>query len=270
MKIVKVFILFMVLSLGFACQQPQKENNKAESKEVSELEFYQIKTYIFDTEEQIEQTDTYLTEAYLPALKRMGIRNIGAFKPIPDPNDTLKRILLLIPFRSMSQFLEVDARLESDTLYKEKGKKYLHTMHDKPTFKRVESVLLKAFADMPKLKTPNLGGPRSTRVYELRSYESSSDAYYKNKVDMFNAGGEIKLFEQLEFNAIFYGEVISGPKMPNLMYMTTFQDRKSRDAHWKEFVDSPEWKELISMSEYDNNVSHADIYLLYPTEYSDY
>ena len=115
-----------------------------------------------------------------------------------------------------------------------------------------------------------LNGARKDRIYELRSYESPSEAYFKNKVDMFNAGGEVKLFKRLGFNAVFYGEVLSGPKMPNLMYMTTFANQESRDAHWKEFVDAPEWKELISMSKYDNNVSHIDITFLYPTEYSDY
>ena len=87
---------------------------------------------------------------------------------------------------------------------------------------------------------------------------------------MFNSGGEITLFDKLEFNAIFYGEVISGSKMPNLMYMTTFSDQESRDAHWKSFFESPEWDTLKNMEQYKNNVSKGDIYFLYPTSYSDY
>jgi hypothetical protein len=43
----------------------------------------------------------------------------------------------------------------------------------------------------------------------------------------------------------FYGKVISGAKMPNLMYMTSFSNQESRDAHWKAFLASAEWKELI-------------------------
>jgi hypothetical protein len=104
----------------------------------------------------------------------------------------------------------------------------------------------------------------------LRSYESATEAYYKNKVEMFNAGGEIKLFDRLAFNAVFYGEVISGAKMPNLMYLTTFDNQESRDQHWKSFGESPEWKELIAMEKYKNNMSHIDITFLYPTAYSDY
>ena len=47
---------------------------------------------------------------------------------------------------------------------------------------------------------------------------------------LLTPGGEIILFDRLDFNAVFYGEVISGSKMPNLMYMTTFDNQESRDA----------------------------------------
>jgi hypothetical protein len=58
--------------------------------------------------------------------------------------------------------------------------------------------------------------------------------------------------------------------MPNLMYMTTFKDMETRERLWKDFVDSAKWQELSSDPFYQNNVSHADILLLYPTPYSDY
>src|SRR5690606_26546023 len=83
-------------------------------------------------------------------------------------------------------------------------------------------LLLTAFIDSPNVQLPNLASPKSERVYELRSYEGPTEAYYRNKVDMFNEGDEIGLFKRLGFNAVFYGEVIAGSRMPNLMYLTTF------------------------------------------------
>ncbi|MBK9491957.1 MAG: NIPSNAP family protein [Haliscomenobacter sp.] len=44
------------------------------------------------------------------------------------------------------------------------------------------------------------------------------------------------------FNAVFYAEVLSGRRMPNLMYMTSFDNIESRDAHWKSFGADPFWK----------------------------
>jgi cell fate (sporulation/competence/biofilm development) regulator YlbF (YheA/YmcA/DUF963 family) len=57
--------------------------------------------------------------------------------------------------------------------------------------------------------------------------------------------------------------------MPNLMYMTSFENMQSRDEHWKAFGNDPAWKTLSAMKEYQNNVSHSDITFLRPTEYSE-
>ena len=87
---------------------------------------------------------------------------------------------------------------------------------------------------------------------------------------MFNEGGEIKLFKSLDFNAVFYAEVISGSSMPNLMYMTTFSDMASHDAHWKAFSNHPDWKKLAAINEYQHTVSKIVKILLFPTDYSDF
>lgn len=250
-----IFLLLFSISL-----QAQEENR----------ELFLLKTYTFENEMQEQRTHNYLKDAYMPALKRLGIDRIGVFKKRPKENDTLMYLLVLIPFKDFDQFEGIDRRLALDKEYLGNGKEYLNSAHDQPTYLRISSTLLKAFKDMPVLAASTLDGPRSERVYELRSYESPSENLYRNKVKMFNEGGEVSLFDELGFNAVFYGEVLSGCKMPNLMYMTTFTNQESRDAHWKAFVESATWKSLSAMPEYQNNVSHIDIDFLYPTEYSDY
>ncbi|MBG6188945.1 NIPSNAP family protein [Flavobacterium sp. CAN_S2] len=269
MKLSKLFFALLIIFSMTSFKWAPKDSI-ATSRMLKSREFYQIKTYILKTEQQEQTTDAYLKEAYLPALKKLGIKNIGVFKPKPIATDSLKKIIVIIPFSSLDQFLKLDEKLAKDKTYLTAGAYYLKATYKQSPYMRMESVLLKAFSDHPFLTKPALNSTRSSRVYELRSYESATEAIYQNKVDMFNAGGEIKLFERLGFNAVFYGEVISGAKMPNLMYMTTFADQQSRDAHWKSFVDSPEWKGLIAMEKYKNNISHIDITFLYPTDYSDY
>ncbi|MGB5698685.1 NIPSNAP family protein, partial [Muriicola sp.] len=160
--------------------------------------------------------------------------------------------------------------LEKDEELQKNHSLFLNAAHDAPPYDRIETLLLKAFKEMPALQASRVEGDRSDRVYELRSYESPTEALFINKVHMFNEGGEVALFQRLGFNAVFYGEVLAGPRMPNLMYMTTFKDMETRDLMWKAFVASPEWQGLINDPFYDNNVSKADILLLYPTDYSDY
>ena len=87
---------------------------------------------------------------------------------------------------------------------------------------------------------------------------------------MFNAGGEISIFKKLNFNAVFYGGVVAGSRMPNLMYLTCFENMPERDAHWKSFTDDADVKKLFAADEYKNNVSKADIILMRATAYSDY
>jgi hypothetical protein len=267
MKIVKslflVGLLFAISSFVVKDQPVQKTKDQ-------QREFYQIKTYVLTTDEQVQATDQFLKEAYLPGLKKLGIKNIGIFKPKKNATDTLTKIIVVIPFKSINQFLDLDEKLAQDNSYLKAGAAYLNSNYKQPPYLRIESILLKAFTDHPFLTTPILDSPRADRVYELRSYESATEAIHVNKVNMFNDGGEVKLFNRLGFNAVFYGQVISGAKMPNLMYMTTFSNQESRDEHWKAFSASPEWKELIAMEKYKNNISHMDITFLYPTDYSDY
>ncbi|MEL6589429.1 MAG: NIPSNAP family protein [Bacteroidota bacterium] len=260
--------LFLLLLPFFACETPS--GGSAEAPADSPRDFYQLKVYQFDSEAQQSHTDEYLASAYLPALKRLKINSVGVFKNLLSEEDSVRKTYVLIPFSSMEQFAELEDKLFADQAHLDAGKAYLEAAHDEPPYQRIESMVLRAFADMPVMSPSPVEGPRAERIYELRSYEAATEELYRRKVDMFNAGGEIKLFERLGFNAVFYAEVLSGPKTPNLMYMTTFDNRETRDGKWKEFVADPEWETLKAVEKYQNTVSHADIMLLYPTDYSDY
>lgn len=252
-----IFLLFfIVVSTGFGQEQKR--------------EFYELKTYTVKNESQEKRVDDYLEKAYLPALKRMGIENIGVFKIRPGKFVKADKIFVLIPFSSMDDFLKMEASLAVDKTHLSAGEDYITAKHDNPPYERISSTLMRAFSKMPKMKPSPVSSPRGDRVYELRSYESPTEAYYINKVSMFNEGEEVELFESLNANAVFYGEVLSGDRMPNLIYMTTYENMEKRDALWKAFFTSDKWQELLSEEKYKNNVSKADIWLLYPTDYSDY
>lgn len=260
-------VLFLILVFGMVRQA----NANTQSYDMaSKRQFYSIKIYQLKTKEQEERVDKYLQSAYLPALHRQGIKQVGVFKPVDNDKDTIRRIYILTPFHSPEQFAGLSASLEKDQQYLADGKDYLDAAHTEPPYTRIESILLQAFPDMPVLQAPtDLKTPPGERIYELRSYEGPTEKIFKNKVQMFNEGGEVGLFKRLGFNAIFYASVISGSHMPNLMYMTSFENKASRDQHWKTFGEDPFWKKLSSSPEYQNNVSHIDIVFMHPTDYSD-
>jgi hypothetical protein len=233
-------------------------------------EHYVLQIYTLATAEQETITDAYLQHGLLPALKRQQISTVGVFKWRPEVQDSLIQRFVLYPISSPNSLDLINERLEKDDELWNNNKSFLEAPHDTPPYQRIETIYLKAFKEMSKMQASNVEGKREDRVYELRSYESPTQALFINKVHMFNEGGEVALFDRLGFNAVFYAEVLAGPNMPNLMYMTTFKNMETREHLWKAFVDSPEWQGLINDPYYNNNVSKADILLLCPTEYSDY
>src|SRR2546423_2196781 len=233
-------------------------------------EFYQVTVYHFNTADQQNATDAYLKDAYLPALHRRSIKDIGVFKPVANDTATDKRIYIIIPLKQIQEVSTLASRLLDDQQYLQNGKTYLDAAYNNVPYLRMENIILQAFQLAPKMKLPKLTSSRATRIYELRSYEGPTEKLFRNKVEMFNQGGEVSLFERLKFNAVFYGEVIAGCRMPNLMYMTSFENQEDRDNHWKTFGQDAEWKRLSALPQYQKNVSRSDIILMRATDYSDY
>ncbi len=230
-------------------------------------DIYQIKIYSLENEQQEMRMDKYLKDAYIPALHRAGIRNVGVFKPVNDKAGNL--IFVLIPYQTIDEFEQLGTLLNNDEQYQIDGKDYINAAFDDAPYKRIESILLRAFKSMPIYGIPDHSTSPSDRVYELRSYQAATEKLYEKKVEMFTDGGESKIFVDLGFQPIFFGEVISGSSMPNLMYLTTFKNKESQEKHWNEFRASPAWISLKEDEQYDNTVSEIEKYNLQPTDYSE-
>jgi hypothetical protein len=249
-------LIILIVSLNAGAKAPARD-------------YYQIKIYHYKTQDQETKLEQYLQQAYVPAIHRAGIKHVGIFKPVTQ-QDTDRRIYVFTPFSSLDKLAGIEQLLQTDAKYLTDGRDYIDADYKNAPYTRIETIILQAFPGMPSTTVPNLTAVKADRVYELRSYESATEKYNFNKVRMFNTGDEIGLFKRLNFNAVFYSEVISGSHMPNLMYMTTFNSKADRDKHWEAFGNDTQWKTLIAKDEYKNNVSHADIIFLHPTEYSDF
>jgi hypothetical protein len=232
-------------------------------------QYYRLSVYHFKDSQQEKMLDQYFSGALLPALHRMNIVSVGVFKSLANDTASDKKIYVFIPFNSAGEVQQLNDDLLKDKTYQAAGQEYINAVFSAPPYTRIETIILYAFPLAPRLQLPGLKSAKNERVYELRSYESATDKIFQNKMKMFNDGDEVGLFKRLGFNAVFYSEVIAGPRMPNLMYMTTFENRDDREKHWKAFSDDAQWKKLSGLPEYQNNVQHADIIFLRPTDYSD-
>ena len=245
-------------------------NLQAENIKKTKGEIYQLSVYHFKNNEQLAVTELFLKNSCLQALHKMGFEKVGVFATIGNDTAVDKKLYVLVTLKTIQQLEMLAINMAANDLIKQDVTGYTKATYDKPPYERIETIILKSFDKMPMLQTPQLAAPLAERVYELRSYEASTEALYRQKVKMFNAGGEVDLFKRLQFNPVFYAEVLAGSRMPNLMYMTTFNNKTERDAHWKIFSADAEWKTLSALPEYQHTVLKADIFFLHPASYSDY
>lgn len=231
--------------------------------------FYRISVYHYKDTVQETTISNYLQNALLPALHRISIKNIGVFKALSNDTSADKTMYVLMPVQSLTELADITVKLNVDKAYGAAGSAYLSAAYDTAPYTRMETILLQAFPLSPSIQNPKLKAANKDRVYELRSYEGATEKLHASKVKMFNTGDEVGIFKRLNFNAVFYAEVLAGSHMPNLMYMTTFENMADREEHWKKFGDDAAFKNLLAMPEYQHNVSKADIIFLRPMDYSD-
>jgi hypothetical protein len=226
-------------------------------------EFYEIRKYHLVNNSKQKQFNDFLKNAAVPALNRLGMNPVGVFTGVYGPSSST--FYVLRTYKSLDSIVPLALRLSADAGYQQAGASLNNAPITEPGFARFESSLLLAFKNMPKLSVPPAA---STRIFELRIYESHSLKAAKKKIEMFNEGGEIEIFKKTGLNPVFFGETIIGPQMPNLTYMLCFEDMSARDKAWGVFHGNPEWKKLSADPQYANTVSNITDVILRPTPYS--
>src|ERR1700744_2290242 len=86
--------------------------------------YYEIKIYHLKSAAQEARIDAYLQNAYLPAMHKIGIKNIGVFKPV-DVIDTARKVYVFIPFKTLDEMANAEDKLQKDNDYLNNGKDYI-------------------------------------------------------------------------------------------------------------------------------------------------
>ncbi|MEN6575689.1 MAG: NIPSNAP family protein [Phycisphaerales bacterium] len=205
-------------------------------------EYYELRRYEIETEEQKAGMDRFLSEAAIPALNRLGIKPVGVFYP----NEGISLIYVLLVHIGMATFATLTERLREDPEFMEKGAAFINAPDSGPAYKNLEVQFMGAFDNIPRLERP-VDGPG--RIFQLRTYESPSEKAGPKKIEMFNAA-EIAIFRKVGLHPVFFGQTLAGTKMPNLTYMLGFKDMDESKANWKAFGADPDWQKLRAIPEY--------------------
>ena len=202
--------------------------------------FYELRQYHLVNGPQTALAEAFFTKALIPALNRLGLSPIGAFRLEVGPETP--SVYLLIPGSSAETLVTADLHLTRDEQFLAAAQPFWAAPAIAPSFLRVESSLSIAFEGWPKLVLPKQG-LTDKRIFQLRIYESPSPAAHVRKVEMFH-NGEFDIFAKAGFGQVFYGDTLIGARLPNLAYLLVFNDQADLDACWTRFRNDPAWAKL--------------------------
>jgi hypothetical protein len=204
-------------------------------------EYYDLRRYQLTSGPGTKLTDSYFENALIPALNRLGIGPVGAFSVYFGPETPAS--YLLMPSSKLETLVMADLELAKDPVFVKAGAPFWDAPAASPPFIRIESSLLRAFVGYPRVTPPASAATKGKRLYQLRQYQSPTNADHVRKVEMFHAG-EFEIFKNAGAHAVFYADTLIGPRLPNLTYMLSFPDMASLESAWDKFVADPEWKKL--------------------------
>jgi hypothetical protein len=242
-------------------------NSSAQPSASGPRQYYQLRRYSLLSGPQTKLTEGFFADALIPAVGRLGLSPVGAFRLDIGPDTPA--FYLLIPGPSIDVLADLDLRLAQDAEFLKAAEPFWNATATAPAFQRVDISLLSAFAGWPKVTPPAASATKGKRIFQLRTYESPSNGDHVRKVEMFHAG-EFEIFLNAGFHPVFFGDTLLGSRLPNLTYMLSFTDQGELDAKWNVFRNDPAWKKLSTSPRYstDQLVTNITNLILSPLDCS--
>ena len=174
-----------------------------------------------------------MSQVYLPA----------AVKRSPGPKIFLEALVAAhMPqfvtvqgFRSLDEMASLRDSLAADTAYQKAFAAW--EGGPEPPYENLSRTVLKAADYSPEVPGSKEDKPR---IFELRVYHSPTWQQLAALHERF-AGPEIKIFHRVGVHPLLYTETVFGSKMPNLTYLTPFENLAAREKAWDAFASDPEW-----------------------------
>lgn len=191
------------------------------------------------TDNQRARLTEWLSRTVAPAMGRVGAGPLGLFSASIGMDTPF--ILGVLSHASLAAFEQTYAKLMADDQFRTANEAFFNGPGI--PYQRMEVQLLRSFKGFPAIEIP----PKKdgARLFELRCYESNTPVSLAKKIGMFE-NGEIDLFRKYGMAPVLFGETIVGPKMPNLTYMVAHDSLTAREANWRAFGGSPEWKKMAA------------------------
>ena len=227
---------------------------QAQDKPLSiyEFRYYHLRNTL---DNQRTRLTDFLVKSALPAMQKAGAGPVGLFTSSLGPDTPL--MLMIASYPGLAGFEQARTKILSNQEFMKAATEF----YNAPglPYQRVESQLIQAFQSMPQIEVPPVAEGKPPRLFELRTYESNTPVSLRKKIGMFE-NGEIAIFRKTGLNPVLFGESIVGRNMPNLTYMLWHDNLAAREANWRNFATSAEWRALsktpgLSDGEVVSNIS---------------
>ncbi len=211
-----------------------------------------------------------LDKAMIPALNRQGVTPVGVFETSAELNEGDNaydkandlKVYLLCQYKGCDQLLNSTAKLLADKKFMNDAADIFSAPMKDPVYDNCESTIMRGFAHCPTIAVPTLN---ADRVIQIRYYKSYNIERNAAKIEMFDTGGELELFQRFNMLPVFFGETLAGRMMPNMTYMLSFKNMAEKNENWRQFATSPEWKKLSGDPKYKDTADKIVNILLKPS-----
>ena len=221
-------------------------NAAAQAPAPAKREFYQLRRYNLMSGPQLKLTENYLGDALIPALARMGMGPVGAFKL--DIGQDTPAYYVLIPGPSVDALAELDLHLAKDEDFLKVAAPFWNSTATAPAYQRVEISLLAAFEGWPKLTPPASAAPKasaSSSSAPTRAPATATTSARSRCSTPANSKSSSKPASIPSSSATRS----SGSRLPHLTYMLSFENTAELEAKWDVFRSDPELEEALHRSQ---------------------
>ncbi len=228
------------------------------SSYAQEKEIYEWRIYTLTADKT--ELDDFYQQVLIPAYSTFNIA-VGAFT-LYKKEEQEKRFYLFV-YPNITTYHKVKKEIWKNESFRKAAQPFYNTSAVNPVYTEFETFLCEAFDGIPKLSKPD----KNRTVFEFRNYKSPNEEANQRKVHMFNVD-EMAVFDKVGINPVCYGEVLAGPRMPSLIYLTWYKDIDTRNEAWKKFGEHPDWLRIKVLPEYANTATDNKNTLLSPMPYS--
>jgi hypothetical protein len=235
---------------------------RAQSAPARKTQVFVQQNYILQAGSQGTRLTNYLGKTYLPALAK--VHNGPTLVLEATLAARLPQVTVLTGYPSVEEMWSVRTKLDAD--------KALEAATDaweaEAPFENLTSSLLRVGDYSPEL-VPLNPPPAVPRVFEMRIYHAPTWKNMRGLEWRFREG-EVRILSKIGAAPILFAPTVIGDDVPNMTWITAFENEAARDKAWAAFGADPDWLKLSAESRqrYGDNPTFRQIRLYRAAAYS--